>query len=939
MPAWAEAGPILFPGACVPMTSSHCPICRGLASAVLAALLSVFAVEGRAGTTGTINDVASFAADGQDITFEIDDGSRVRLTIHAEDVLRVRFAPTGVFGENVSRSVVLTEPQLTAFTVVEGAGEVSVTTAAMRIVAQKTPFVLRCFDRDGNLILADDPDRRMQWGTERTQVFKLTQTGEKYVGLGWRTHGLVRNGTLFQMRNVARYSPSETFYSGVPLWYGIRNGAAHGVFFDDASWGTIDVGATSGEHMSFRNLGGQLDYYYFAGPTIARILDRYTELTGRPFMPPRWALGYQQSRWSYTPQSQVLQIASEFRARGIPCDVIYLDIDYMPGGRALTFDPATFPTPAAMTSVLHSQGFKVVANISPFVFLDDGKFSHARDHDYLLKRADGTVQYGWHDYWFFVGGAATGSMAWIDFTRTAARNWWGDQHAAFLGLGIDGIWNDLNEPDELGGVWDTDLKYDFDGAAVDHNRFSPQYSLMQTELSYGILAGQYPNCRPFVLSRGGCAGIQRYSALWSGDNTGDWGNDYRRNIPMGLSMSISGNPFNGHDIGGFFGYPDFNSKVPAELYARWMQCGVFSPFCRQHHDSWGNHDANRPFVEPWRFTPEVESVCRDFIGLRYRLMPYLYTLFHDAHATGEPIQRPTLYDFTDDPGTLTQDYDFMFGPFMLVSPVTTSGATSWSTYLPAGADWVNWWDDSPQSGGQTVSTAAPLNRLPIFVREGAIIPMAPPSQYDGHTPVDPLTLELYPAGGESSFTLYEDDGISWACQSGAFAKTIYTMQGIGDSFRLAIGSRQGSYVPAPRSYLLRVHRWPGHTRTAAINGVAMTEYADRESFDHAPAGCFLDASEDILYVRFADTGGELVFTFGGNAVPDVPGDFDWDGDVDMDDYGSFQGCLSGPGVTQPDGACHEARFDEDDDVDAADLLKLLGCMSGAGVIGDPECAD
>jgi alpha-glucosidase len=873
------------------------------------------------------------------VTFSISDSSKVRIGILAPDVARVRVAPDGVFGTNVSRAVVAADWPATSFEVTEDATAVRISTSAMKLVARKTPFVLECRDAADNLILSDDPIRRVQWGSSRTQVYKTTQSNEKYVGLGWRALPLVRNGTTFHMRNVPTYNDPAVFYSGIPFWYGLRGKNAYGIFFDDTSWGTIDAGATSGSYMSFKNLGGTLDYYYFAGPTMAGILDRYTALTGRPFMPPRWALGFQQSRWSYTPQSQVLDIATQFRTRNIPCDVLHLDIDYMPGGRALTFDSSKFPSPANMLATLHNQGFHVVANISPLLFTDDPKYSTARNNGYLLRKADGNVLHGWHDYWYFVGGAGTGSLAWIDFSRTPARDWWAGQHASFLNYGIDGIWNDLNEPDELGGAWPSDVKYDFDGSPVNHHRTSVQYPLLQTELSYSILAGHYPDRRPFVLSRGGYAGIQRVSAVWSGDNRGDWVNDYRNNIPMGLSMSICGQPHNGHDIGGFFGHPAANSAPSGELYARWMQAGVFSPFCRQHHDGWGNHDPGRPFVEPWQFGDTVETICREFIGLRYRLMPYLYTLFYRAATTGEPVQRPTLFDFPADPNTLTQDDDFMFGPSLLVSPVTTPGATTWSTYLPAGAQWINWWDDSEYAGGQTVTTAAPLDQLPIFVREGAIIPMRPVVQYDGEAPATELTLELFPADAPSSFTLYEDDGISWDYQSGGFASTTYTMSGLGDTFRLEIAAREGAYVPAARHYLLKVHRWPGSENQPSLNAVALSSHNSQAAFEAAAEGYYFDAAAGLLYARFADTGGSLTFALDVPIIPNVPGDFDRDGDVDQEDFGEFQACLSGPGAAQDDPDCGPARMDGDTDVDGEDLARFVTCMSGAGVVGEPDCAD
>lgn len=887
------------------------------------------------GLAAVIGNVAAWDTAGQDITVHIDDASKMRLTILAPDTARIRIAPTGNFSVNVSRAVVNSSFPAAAFTVNETADRITIQTAAMRLDVCKQPCVLECRDLAGNLIVSDDPAQRVQWDSGRTEVFKTTQPGEKYVGLGWRTGELVRNGSIFRMRNKPTYSDPELFYASIPLWYGLRDGQAYGVFFDDASWGTIDVGATSPSYMSFRNLGGQVDYYYFAGPDIATILDRYTHLTGRPFMPPRWALGYQQCRWSYYPESQVMEIANELRSRSIPCDVIYLDIDYMPGGRALTFDPAKFPDPAGMLNTLRNMGFRVITNISPFVFMDDPKFAPARDNNYLIRRADGGLQIGWHDYWYFRGGAETGSMAWVDFTDSAARNWWAGQHEPFISLGIDGIWNDESEPNEF-GTWPTDVKYSYDGQMLNHDKVANQYCLFETELSYSVLANQFPDRRPFVLSRGGFAGIQRYAALWSGDNVCDWIHDYKRNIPMGLAMSISGNPHNGHDIGGFFNRPESWSMPPAELYARWMQSGVFSPFCRQHHDGFGNNaDIPHPFVEPWRFGPTVENICREFIGLRYRLMPYLYTLFHQAHVSGAPVQRPTFYDFPADPATIGQDYDFMVGPYLLVSPVTAPGATTWTTYLPSGANWVDYWTDTLYSGGREVTTATPLERLPIFVRAGAILPMGPVVQYDGQAPLSELTLEIYPSSQPGTFTLYEDDGLSWSYQSGDYARTTFSTTGVGDSHTLHITAREGQFVPAPRSYRLRLHRWLNGIHAPMVNGTPLPAFTQLDVFEQASSGYFYDSSAALLYVRFADTGQETVVTFDGQRP--VPGDFDGDDDVDQEDFAHLQSCLTGPGLAQDQPECLDARFDADTDVDDADIVLFLRCFTGPDGPGAPDC--
>lgn len=802
----------------------------------------------------TIADVVSLAREKQSIVFNIRGKARVQLTILAADLVRVQIAPKGAFKSNVSRAVVKTDWPSLAFEVSEMRDQVIIATSVMRLIVRKKPFVLECRDLSGRLIIGDDPKRRIRWDNGRTQVFKTTQPGEKYVGLGWRPRRLVRNGTKFVMRNRASYAPPETFNAEVPLWYGLRRGRAYAIFFDDTSWGTIDVGASSRRHMSFRNLGGNLDYYIFAGPTMAGILDRFTELTGRPFMPPRWAIGYQQCRWSYTPQSQLLEIAAEFRRRKIPCDCLYLDIDYMPNGHALTFDPKTFPKPVALLRRLHGQGFRVIANISPLLVRSDPKFGQALRRGLFLKTARGKVLIGRHFYWKEFRGDKTGECAWLDFTRTAVREWWARRHRAFLQTGVDGIWNDLNEPEEMGKDWPSDAKYGFDGRPVDHRRTSPQYSLIQAEMSYDILRKHRPRQRPYVISRGGYAGIQRCAALWTGDNRSDWTNDFRRNIPMGLSMSICGNPHNGHDIGGFFGHPRFEDPVDPELYVRWMQAGVFNPFCRQHHDGFGNNPRMpRPFTEPWRFGPEIETICRRFIELRYRLMPYLYTLFYSAHRTGEPVQRPTVWDFPQDRRTLRQNYDFMFGPFMLVSPVTRPGALAWNTYLPAGTQWINWWDESVYLGGRTVTTKTPLDRLPIFVRAGAIIPTGPVLQYEGERPLDTLEIDAYPGPQESLFTLYEDDGISWGYLKGRYCKTTFSMSCGHREITLHARRREGLYRPPRRAIYLRIHRRPNPPVSCRLNGTSLPRRYSLASLEKTDRGWFMEHATDILHIRFPDS--------------------------------------------------------------------------------------
>lgn len=812
----------------------------------------------------TIGNISGWSRSGQEVTFNISDGSELRLSVLADDLVRFRFTPNGTFTDNVSTAVVKRMWPVVAFTAQDNGTAVVITTAELVVEVRKSPCYVQVKDIAGSLILSDDPSRRISWDSTYTRVYKSTSSGESYLGMGWRTQPLRRNGTVFTMRNKPTYSDPTVFYGGIPMWYGLRGGDAYAIFFDDASWGSINAGSESSQYMYFQNAGGQVDYYFFYGPAISKILDRYTDLTGRPYMPPKWACGFQQCRWSYTPASDVTRVADEFRNRSIPCDVIYLDIDYMNRGDQLTFKPETFPDPQSTCGYLHSRGFNVVANVSPWLLEGSGKYNAARDSGYLLMNGS-SPQRGWHDYVYFLMGAPTGWISWVDFSNSAARSWYAAKHVPFLSNGIDGIWNDLNEPDEF-ATWPTNVKYSFDGRNVDHNKTSNQYCLLQTDFSYDVLKDQYPGRRPFVLSRGAFAGIQRSATVWSGDNTSDWTNDFKRNIPMGLSMSLCGEPHNGHDIGGFYGYPDFSTKPSGELFARWMEAGVFSAFCRAHHNGDGVRQTY-PYCEPWTFGTTVETICRDYIGLRYQLMPYLYSLFYQAHTTGAPIQRPTLYDFQRDANTVYQDYDFMFGPWMLVGPVYTAGATSRSVYLPAGTGWTDWWTGTHYSGGQTVSIYAPLNRLPILVRDGAIIPMGPVTQYADQVPISELNLKLYPGSGQSSFTMFEDDGIGWGYQAGSSALTTYAFTTTGASMALDISGRSGSYVPAARHYLVELKRWSTSPQFVALDGAALTQYASRAALNVVDYGWYYDSVSDVLYARFPDSGADMALRAGTDTTP------------------------------------------------------------------------
>jgi len=531
--------------------------------------------------------------------------------------------------------------------------------------------------------------------------------------------------------------------------------------------------------------GGDLDYYIIYGPHPEQILRTYTELTGRMPMPPRWALGYHQCRWSYESETVVRQLAREFRDRRIPCDVIHLDIDYMRGYRVFTWSPKRFPDPAKLVSDLAGAGFKTVTIIDPGVKYEPEADYHVFDqgaHDFFVRKADGQLFHGyvWPDKAVFP-----------DFLRPDVRAWWGDLHKSLTNIGVAGIWNDMNEPaiderpfgDPGSKIWfPLDAPQGPADERTTHIEAHNLYGLTMAQASCEGLERLRPTERSFILTRSGYAGVQRWSSVWMGDNQSLW-DHLEMSLPMLCNMGLSGVAFVGCDIGGFAG------NATAELFARWMQVGMLYPLMRGHSAmTTARH-------EPWVFGDRVERICREYIELRYRLLPYLYTLFWEAATTGAPILRPLLYHFPNDPNTYTLYDQVLLGPSLMAAPIYRPGVEHRAVYLPQGT-WYDWWSGKRYEGPTHILAHAPLERMPLYVRAGAIIPMAPVMQYVDEHPQGQLTLRIWPGIGE--WTLYEDDGHTFEYRTGAWATTTYRVRPDGQQIIVEIGARSGKWTPPLR---------------------------------------------------------------------------------------------------------------------------------------------
>ncbi len=560
--------------------------------------------------------------------------------------------------------------------------------------------------------------------------------------------------------------------------------AGYALFFDNSAAARIEpADVYEGAWFDYTSEPGSLDLYVIGGADLRAVMGGVAGLLGHAAMPPRWALGYMQSSRHFDSPGEVRSLAHTIREKRIPCDVlIFLSTYGTERGLNrivgdLRFQHDLFPDPAATLKEFHAANFRVLSHEYPVLHPAAPGFAEAERRGYLLDYAypDQPVQPGVATY--------KQGQRFLDFSRPEVRHWWWAQHADLLATGIDGWWLDGGE-----GPPAATALHAGPGTVL-HNRFD---LLRQQAFAEGEHADR-PDRRPFLLTRSGGPGMQRFGAMpWSGDINTSFAT-FEAQVKIGLNLALSGVPHWGTDIGGFYSVaPD-----AGELFVRWLQFGAFCSIFRAHGHVWRRH-------LPWAHGPEIEAICRRTIELRYRLMPYTYTLAWQAHRHGLPMMRPLVLNHPDDPSVWDLGTEYLWGDDLLVAPVTRAGATHWPVYLPAGA-WHDFWTNEIHRGPCAVTVAAPLDRLPLFVRGGSIIPLGPVVQHDGEQPLAELTLLDHPEG-ESSFTLYEDDGLTQRHRDGAFAETEITCaeDAAWLTCRIAAPAGDASVIPPGRRYTLRI---------------------------------------------------------------------------------------------------------------------------------------
>lgn len=770
--------------------------------------------------------VTGWRREGQTVTVACAEGAYA-IRVLAPDVIRVCFRPssTGPGRQYSSYAVVRPDDAWPSrwFDVDDLGPAVELRTGRLRCRIEKGRGLLTFLDSDGRLINADGDG--IGWhGEGQVICHKRIQPDEHFYGLGERTAGLDRRGGAFETWNSDPQTyevGQDPIYLCVPFLLGLHSEGeqGYGIFFDNTFRGRFDLGARDPQVASFGARGGAMCYTFMYGPALTDVLARYTALTGRQTLPPLWALGYHQSRWSYYPAERVRRLARDFRERhDVPCDAIHLDIDAMDGYRCFTWDEERFADPAGMIADLHRQGFKVVTIVDAGIKVDP---------DYPVYR-DGLEQgifCALPDGRLLKGPVWPGNCVFPDFTARRVRDWWGDLVGGLLSDGVDGLWNDMNEPAIFGleGTTMPDaVRHELEGRGGDHAEAHNVYGMQMARATAEGMMRCRPDERPLVITRSGWAGVQRYAVSWTGDNRATW-EQLRLTIPMVANLGLSGVAFTGPDTGGFLGHPS------AELFTRWLQMSVFLPFFRAHtylHD---------PDQEPWTWGEPTLGINRRWIEHRYRLLPYLYTALWQCAQTGVPPLRPLFLGFQDEPGTHKLEDQFMCGDHLLIAPVMEEGATTRGVSLPVGP-WYDVWRDELVWGPIDLEVGAPLERIPIFARAGAVIPTGPVMRYVSDRPRDPLTLHAYPpaapgtsrstdceekpggpsaaaaGGGDPSglenviSLLYEDDGRTYAYRDGEFLLTRFTLssRGAGRCIELT-RETEGAYRPEYRTIEIVVH--------------------------------------------------------------------------------------------------------------------------------------
>ena len=762
---------------------------------------------------------------------ELRDGAMLlRVSAITEDVLRVRVAPEGSLSEEGSWAVLAgTAESRVLVEAWANAGAAGFRTKRLSVRMERSPLRLIVSDLQGHVLLEDAKDRPVQTADGAFTLRKVMPASEHYFGLGDKTGPLDHRGQAFTNWNTDAYRFQEStdpLYKCIPFFVAAGGAAgSYGILLDNTWRSWFDFGKRDAQVLEFGSSGGPIDYYLLFGPSTKEVVKRYADLTGMPPLTPLWALGFQQSRYSYMSAAEVREIAHRLRAERLPADVIWMDIDYQDRYRPFTTNPRTFGDLPGLARELRQDGLRLVAITDLHIAMAPSQgylpYDTGAAGDHFVKRPDGSV---------YVGVVWPGAAVFPEFTQSRTRAWWGSLYREFVTSGIAGFWNDMNEPSIFESPTKTmplDIQHriaepGFKARSAAHEEIHNVYGMQNARATFEGLTQLSPQERPFVMTRASFAGGQRYGATWTGDNSSTW-NHLKMSIPMLLNLGMSGFAYSGADVGGFVGAPS------PELMTRWIEIAAFTPIFRAHSAN------DSPRKEPWLDGPRHTAIRRHFIETRYQLMPYIYALADENARTGAPLMRPLFYEFPDSldaPSTCDQATTFLLGDRLLIAPPADfESLDAYRVCLPAGG-WYDYWTGelvtSPApaanaaargSKNQILRLTPALDRLPVFVRAGAILPRQPLVQSTAESPQGPLALDVYP-GDDCRGVIYLDDGHSVAYRDQSYLRQTLHCAVTADGLVITFDAREGTYRPWFDRITMSIHHWQGRAR-ALLDGKAI----------------------------------------------------------------------------------------------------------------------
>ncbi|MFD1957367.1 TIM-barrel domain-containing protein [Paenibacillus thailandensis] len=790
----------------------------------------------------------------------ITDAAKFRIVLLTDEIVRIRCTFEEHFPEEASYSLAMTawEDKMDALMpdrrkieaipaqYDDWGTHLLLTTRTLRIRINKEPFAIEITDTDGNVLHADLKEKSYVRDAQgRLYHYSCMDDHDHYYGFGEKSGYLNKKNRRMRMHNVDTIGYdselTDPLYKHIPFFikFNGESQTASGLFYHNSHDSVFDIGCERSGYWNkysyFCADGGELDVFFIYGPRIKDVVRHYTDLTGKTVLPPKYSLGYMGSTMYYTELDRhsdkaILGFLEKCREEGIPCDGFFLSSGYTTGkdGKRYVFhwNDERFPDPKRFALQMAEMGAALAPNVKPGMLVTNPLYREFDEAGAYIKDSSGERSHI-DRFW---GGAAS----FVDFTNPEGRALW-KKHLkqSLISLGITSIWNDNNEYE----INDSRALCHCEGDPKPIDGLRPIMPNLMAQMAKEALEETSPGVRPYIVNRAGFAGIQRYAQTWAGDNITSW-KSLKFNIPVMLGMGLSGVANQGCDIGGFFGpAPD------PELFVRWVQNGIFQPRFSIH-----SCNTDNTVTEPWMY-PAYTRYIRDAIQLRYRLMPYFYSLMFEASTEGSPIMRPLVYEFQNDARVWDESFDFMLGSSILVANVLEEGAKTRAVYLPKGADWVEWNTRKRYAGGQTIHLDVSIDSIPMFLRSGAVVPMAPGLTNIHKDTAERLQLLIEPSE-EGGFVLYDDDGRSNRCKEGDYLRTTITVKN-GRDTRISF-THEGEYRARLQTMVVEALCRDAAPVQVSLRDKELSMFLDPKQWDAAEEGWYYDMEQKAAKIKYND---------------------------------------------------------------------------------------